>query len=193
MRSICNNMRSICNNLKPKIFTLLTPIICLSFISFSNAQIFAAQLGDGHNMPMASLGDRNATLAFTATQLPANKNVQMEFNLLDNKTGNNIQHTTYLVTVSHQNQRLFTETVHSHDGHILMEFIPSRIEPYRMNANFDTLSASYIAEYGGPIKVIGNVFSPGNYTVLLEVTGVDFDNLFLPTPLKFEFPVSIYS
>ena len=62
-----------------------------------------------------------------------------------------------------------------------------------MNANFDTLSASYVADYIAPIKVIGNIFSPGNYTVSLEVTGVHFDNLFLPTPLKFEFPLSIYS
>lgn len=134
---------------------------------------------------MVSLGDRNAKLAFTSTQLPATKNVQLEFNLLDNKTGNNIQHTTYLVTVPHENQRLFTETVHSHDGNILIEFVPSTIEPYRINANFDTLSASYIADYSGPIKIIGNIFSPGNYTVSLEVTGVDFDNLFLPTLLKF--------
>ena len=72
-----------------------------------------------------------------------------------------------------------------------MEFVPSTIEPYRMNANFDTLSASYFADYSGPIKVIGHIFSPENYTVSLEVTGVDFDNLFLPTSLKFEFPLSI--
>ena len=142
---------------------------------------------------MVSLGDRNAMLAFIATQLPATKNVQRKFNLLDNKTRNNIQHTTYLVIVSHENQRLFTETVHSHNGHILMELVPSTIEPYHMNANFDTLSANYIADYSGPIKVIGNIFSSGNYTVSLEVTGVDFDNVFLPTPLKFEFPHSIYS
>lgn len=57
-------------------------------------------------MPMVSLDDRNAMLAFTATQLPATRNVQLEFNLLDNKTGNNIQHTTYLITVSHENERL---------------------------------------------------------------------------------------
>jgi hypothetical protein len=74
-----------------------------------------------------------------------------------------------------------------------MEFVPSIIEPYRINANFDTLSASYMADYSGPIKVIGNIFSPGNYTVTLEVMGVDFDNLFLPVPLKFKFPVSINS
>jgi hypothetical protein len=142
---------------------------------------------------MVSLGDRNAMLDFNTTQLQASNNFQLDFTLIDNKTGSNIQHTTYLVTITSENQRLFTETVHSHDGHILMEFVQSTVEPYRINANFDTLSASYIADYSGPIKVIGNIFSPGNYSVSLEVTGVDFDNLFLPTPLKFEFPISISS
>ena len=79
------------------------------------------------------------------------------------------------------------------DGTIVTVFVPSTMEPYRINANFDPLSASYMADYSGPIKVMGNIFSPGNYTVTLEVTGVDFDNLFLPVPLKFEFPVSINS
>jgi hypothetical protein len=159
----------------------------------SSFQIFGAELGDGHNMPMVSLGDRNAMLDFKSTQLQPSNNIQLDFTLMDNKTGSNIQHTTYLVTITSENQRLFTETVHSHDGHILMEFVPSTLEPYRINANFDTLSASYIADYSGPIKVVGNIFSPGNYTVSLEVTGVDFDNLFLPTPLEFEFPVSVNS
>jgi hypothetical protein len=39
-----------------------------------------------------------------------------------------------------------------------MVFIPSTMEPYRINAYFDTLSASYMADYSGPIKVIGNIF-----------------------------------
>lgn len=79
------------------------------------------------------------------------------------------------------------------DGPIVMVFVPSTMEPYRINAYFDTLSASFMADYIGPIKVIGNIFSLSNYTVTLEVTGVDFDNLFLPVPLKFEFPLSINS
>lgn len=186
-------MRSIRCKLTTRLFSVLVPAVLIPFILSSSFQIFGAELGDGHNMPMVSLGDRNAMLDFNTTQLQASNNVQLDFTLMDNKTGSNLQHTTYLVTITSENQRLFTETVHSHDGHILMEFVPSTVEPYRINANFDTLSASYIADYGGPIKVLGNIFSPGNYTVSLEVTGVDFDNLFLPTPLEFEFPVSISS
>lgn len=79
------------------------------------------------------------------------------------------------------------------DGPIVTVFVPSTMEPYRINANFDPLSASYMDDYSGPIKVIANIFSLSNYTITLEVTGVDFDNLFLPVPLKFEFPVSINS
>lgn len=187
------HMLSVRHNLKSTSFPLLISAVLIPFILGSNIHIFGAELGDGHNMPMVSLGDRNAMLDFNSTQLPETNNVQLDFALMDNKTGNNIQHTTYLVTISNESQRLFTETVHSHDGHILMEFVPSTFEPYKINANFDTLSASYVADYSGPIKVIGSIFSPGNYTVSLEVTGVDFDNLFLPTPLEFEFPVSISS
>jgi hypothetical protein len=174
-----------------KVLGLLIAIICLSYFNYSSNQTFGAELGDGHNMPMVTIGDRNAMLALTATQVPTNNNVNLDFTLLDNKTGDNIQHTTYLVTISNANQRLFTETVHSHGAHILMEFVPSTIDSYWVNANFYTLSASYVADFSGPIKVIGKIFSPGNYTVSLEVTGVDFDNLFLPSPLRFEFPVSI--
>ncbi len=186
-------MLSVCHNLTVMISSLLISVVCISFNSSSSNNVYGAELGDGHNMPMVSLGDRNAMLDFNSAQLPATKNVQLNFTLIDNKTGNNIQHTTYLVTISNESQRLFTETVHSHDGHILMEFVPSTTEPYKINANFDTLSASYVADYSGPIKVTGNIFSPGNYTVSLEVTGVDFDNLFLPAPIKFEFPISVSS
>lgn len=186
-------MLSVCHNLTVIISSILISVVCISFNSSSSNNVYGAELGDGHNMPMVSLGDRNAMLDFNSAQLPATKNVQLNFTLIDNKTGNNIQHTTYLVTISNESQRLFTETVHSHDGHILMEFVPSTTEPYKINANFDTLSASYVADYSGPIKVTGNIFSPGNYTVSLEVTGVDFDNLFLPAPIKFEFPISVSS
>jgi hypothetical protein len=61
-----------------------------------------------------------------------------------------------------------------------------------VGANFDGLSASYISKFGSPIKINGPLFAtPGNYSISLEVTGVDFDNLFLPEPLKFDFSVPL--
>ena len=91
-----------------KVLGLLPAIICISYVIYSSNQTFGAELGDGHNMPMVTIGDRNAMLAFKSAQVPTNNNVNLDFTLLDNKTGNNIQHTTFLVTISNSNQRLFT-------------------------------------------------------------------------------------
>ena len=99
-------MWSIRRNLTPCIFSLLSPVVFISFILVSNTQIISAELGDGHNMPMVSLGDRTAILDFSSTQLPTTNNVQLDFTLIDNKTGNNTQHTTYLVAVFNESQRL---------------------------------------------------------------------------------------
>jgi hypothetical protein len=50
-----------------KVLGLLIAIICLSYVNYSSNQTFGPELGDGHNMPMATIGDRNAMLAFKAT------------------------------------------------------------------------------------------------------------------------------
>ena len=47
-------------------WVLLAVITCSFIIPNSGFQTFAAELGDGHNMPMVSLGDRNAQLKFNA-------------------------------------------------------------------------------------------------------------------------------
>ena len=99
----------------------------------------AAQMGHGHNLSTASLGDRKALLIFTAepseSELKSGKNVGFNFNLKDNDTGNKMLHVTYLVTIMEEGQRLFTETVHAHDGNMKLLFVPDGTNPHRMNAN----------------------------------------------------------
>jgi hypothetical protein len=171
---------------------ILSAIALLNNISY--VKVSVAQMGHGHNLPSANLGDREASLIFTTepSQLTSGNNVGFNFNLKDNKTGNNIPHVTYLVTLKKDEQRLFTETVHTHDGNMRILFVPDSTNPYKVSANFDGLSASYVSEFGSPIKINGPLFAtPGNYSLSLEVTGVDFDNLFLPEPLKFDFSMPL--
>jgi hypothetical protein len=177
---------------------ILVSIMFITVIAALNTFIYAktsnAQMGHGHNLPSAVLGDREALLNFTTqpSQLESGKNVGFNFNLKDNNTGNNIPHVTYLLTLKKDDIRLFTESVHTHDGNMKLLFVPDSSNPYKVNANFDGLSASYISEFGSPIKVNGPLFSnSGNYSVSLEVTGIDFDNLFLPNPLEFEFNIPV--
>lgn len=173
---------------------IIASISTIAVIYSNQFEIFAQQLGDGHNMPTSSIGDRQIMFNFTTepSELQAGSQLFLDFALMDNKTGKNVPHTTYLTSILKDETRLFTGTLHSHDGQIKVQFVPSDIESYKINANYDLLSASYVSDFGSPIKVDGNVFlTPGDYKVIVEVTGVDFDNLFLPEPIKYEFQIKV--
>ena len=177
-----------------KFFTISCLVVLCLNLSFDFIWASAAEMGDGHNMPMASLDNRQAALMFNIDPSPviAEKNVDFDIKLMDNKTGNNISHVTYLVTITKGGQRVFTESLHTHDGNLKIQFVPTATNPYKVNANYDGLSASYVSDFGNPIKVNGPIFvMKGNYTVSFEITGVDFDNVFMPTPIKFDFSIPI--
>ncbi len=151
------------------------------------------QMLHGHNLPSSIVGDRELFLNFNNPKIDsaAGKAV-INFALVDNKTGNNISHVTYIVSIYNEEKNMFTANLHGHNGEIKLEFHNKAIEGYNINANYDSLSASYVSDFGSPIKIDGSVFSnPGKYRVVTEITGIDFDNTFLPEPLKYEYNIEV--
>lgn len=150
--------------------------------------------GHGHNLPPSIVGDRELFLNFNNPKIDsaAGKTV-INFALVDNKTGNNISHVTYIVSIYDEKEKnMFTANLHGHNGEIKLEFHNKAIEGYNINANYDSLSASYVSDFGSPIKIDGSVFSnPGKYRAVTEITGIDFDNTFLPEPLKYEYNIDV--
>lgn len=66
--------------------------------------------------------------------------------------------------------------LHGHDGTVNVDFRPGG-NKYMVNANYDNLAASYVADQAGVITVVGPVFSnAGTYKVDVEVSGIDYDN-----------------
>lgn len=151
------------------------------------------QMLHGHNLPSSIVGDRELFLNFNNPKIDsaAGKAV-INFALVDNKTGNNISHVTYIVSIYNEEKNMFTANLHGHNGEIKLEFHNKAIEGYNINANYDSLSASYVSDFGSPIKIDGSVFSnPGKYRVVTEITGIDFDNTFLLEPLKYEYNIEV--
>ena len=150
--------------------------------------------GHGHNLPPSIVGDRELVLNFNNPNIDSTTGkTVINFALVDNKTGNNISHVTYIVGIYNQEEKnMFTANLHGHNGEIKLEFHNKAIEGYNINANYDSLSASYVSDFGSPIKIDGSVFSnPGKYRVVTEITGIDFDNTFLPEPLKYEYNINV--
>lgn len=161
---------------------------------YSNFKEVYGQGGHGHNLPPSIIGDREISLNFNNPQInSATEKNGINFALVDNKTGNNIPHVTYIVSIYNQESKnLFTANLHGHDGEIKLEFLNTGLEGYNIHANYDLLSASYVSDFGSPIKIDGSVFSdPGKYRVVTEITGIDYDNTFLPEPLKYEFNIDV--
>ncbi|HEX2408047.1 MAG TPA: hypothetical protein VHJ38_12665 [Nitrososphaeraceae archaeon] len=161
---------------------------------YSNFKEVYGQGGHGHNLPPSIIGDREISLKFNNPQInPATEKNGINFALVDNKTGNNIPHVTYIVSIYNQESKnTFTASLHGHDGEIKLEFLNTGLEGYNIHANYDLLSASYVSDFGSPIKIDGSVFSdPGKYRVVTEITGIDYDNTFLPEPLKYEFNIDV--
>ena len=178
---------------------ILTLITIFSFgtlitTDYSDFKEAYGQMGHGHNLPPSIIGDREISLNFNnpQTNSATEKNV-ISFALVDNKTGNNIPHVTYIVSIYNQeNKNKFTANLHGHNGEIRLEFLNTGREGYNINANYDSLSASYVSDFGSPIKIDGSIFSdPGKYRVVTEITGIDYDNTFLPEPLKYEYNINV--
>jgi hypothetical protein len=92
---------------------------------------------------------------------------------MDRATSKNVQHVTYFLTVSNPGgKQTFSEVFHGHDGIVNVQFRPGEGQ-YKVNANYDNLATSYVADQGDFISVVGPVFSEqGKYKVDVEVNGI---------------------
>ena len=171
------------------LFPLLTMAIDYHILKNSYGQ-----MGHGHNLPPSIIGDRQIFLNFDNPKLDGTteKNI-INLALIDNRTGNNIPHVTFIVSIyDREDKNKFTANLHGHNGEIRLEFLNKDSEEYTIHANYDTLAASYVSDFGSPIKIDGSIFNqPGKYKVITEITGIDFDNTFLPEPLKYEYDIEV--
>jgi len=181
--------------------TLLAAAFLAALASFPAISAYAEEsanhmTSDQSHLPTASIGDRQLALDFTtspAAALPGEP-IDMTLSLIDKNTGKNAPHVSYTLIITREDgKQVFSEVVHGHDGKVSIRFVQDNsTDTYRVSANYDNLSASYVSDFGSPIKVQGPVFSTaGSYKVAVEVTGIDFDNTFLQPPLEYSFVVPV--
>lgn len=183
------------SDFKKYLFSIPFVIFCLTLlinqpISFNS---ILGQMHGGHDLPPSAIGDREVFLKFDAPTFKTTERGKLSLALIDNKTAEAIPHVTFIISIHNEtNKALLTENFHGHKGDINLEFINSNLTKYRINANYDTLAASYVSDFGSPIKIDGPIFSnSGEYKIIAEITGIDFDNTFLPLPLKYEYRITV--
>jgi hypothetical protein len=170
-------------------FSILTTLfIVLSLISTN-----AYGQGGHHNLPPSNIGGREVFLSFNAPAIAdPSEEIDMSYSFMDKATGNNVDHVTYFLAISDpQGNQTFSEVLHGHDGTVRLKFKPGEGQ-YRVNTNYDNLAASYVADPAGLITLTGPVFAEqAPYTVNIKINGIDYDNTFLPEPIKYQYSLII--
>lgn len=123
--------------------------------------------------------------------LIAGKDSQIDMHLTDENSGEKIQHVTYRVTVSKDDQTKVSDFFHSHLGEltILTKNTPS--SQIWVGGTFDVLTNAFVPDPSGKITVNGPLFSEaGAYEIDIEITTMDNDITDLQVPLQYQFTVN---
>ena len=174
------------NSLK-RIILLGMFLIIIAIVSYP--QPLLAQ-HHGAPPPMATLGDRSISmdLDIEPKNINSDQDAQLAMQLIDEKTGNVIQHVTYRLTISNSDQVKLSEFFHSHTGELTISVRNSNSSHLTVGGTFDVLTNAIVPDPAGKIVVSGPLFSkPGEYNIDVEITTVDNDKTDLQVPLVYHF------
>jgi len=170
-------------------------VLAISIMSFLVIPLILdhAYGAGGHDLPPSNIGDRQVFPSFNAPPVAdPSEMVAMSYLFMDKAGGDNVRHVTYFLTVSNPHgEQTFSEVLHGHDRTVNVQFRPGDSQ-YKVNANYDNPATSYVADQGGLITVVGPVFADqGSHIINVEVNGIDYDNTFLPQPIKYDYLLTI--
>ena len=108
------------------------------------------------------------------------------------KLGKKIQHVTYRITISKDNQTKVSDFFHSHRGDLAISSRNANSTNIGVEGTFDTLTNAIIPDPSGTVEITGPLFSaPGWYRADIEIITIDNDKTDLSTPLEYQFGIEV--
>ena len=144
--------------------------------------------------PLATLGDRNIKMGFIVepTIISSSQDAQIKMSLTDEKTGEKIQHVTYRITLSKNDQIKISDFFHSHLGDLTIVSKNTNSPDTNVEGTFDVLTNAVTSDPSGTIGIAGPTFSEaGLYKADIEITTIDNDKTDLPKPLEYHFDINV--
>jgi hypothetical protein len=112
--------------------------------------------------------------------------------LINMNSGEKIQHVTYRITISKDNQTELSEFFHSHTGSLEISSENNNSSSITAEGNFDPLTNAIVPDPSGIIVITGPLFlDAGIYKATIEIITIDNDKTVLPIPLQFHFDIKV--
>jgi hypothetical protein len=157
-----------------------------------NAQIYHKVLP--HFQSITILEDRNISINFITEPNPivSGHHSELKMSLINMNSGEKIQHVTYRITISKDNQTELSEFFHSHTGSLEISSENNNSSSITAEGNFDPLTNAIVPDPSGIIVITGPLFlDAGIYKATIEIITIDNDKTVLPIPLQFHFDIKV--
>ena len=179
-----------------KVLVFVLPYMCIFLVlaTVSSATNYVNAQHHGAPPPLAAIGDRNIKMNLISepATIVSGQNSQLKMSLTDLNSGKKIQHVTYRITISKDNQTKVSDFFHSHTGDLTISSRNLNSANIGVEGTFDTLTNAIIPDPSGKIEVTGPLFSePGSYRVDAEIITIDNDKTDLSNPLEFQFGIVV--
>jgi len=175
-------------------FVSLSIIIFSIIPSLSPCIIYINAQHHGTLSPIVTMRDRIIKMNFISEPaiIVSGQNSQLKMSLIDENSGEKIQHVTYRISLSKDDQSKISDFFHSHEGNLTISSKNTNSPNINVEGTFDVLTNSIIPDPSGTIGITGPLFSDeGVYKADIEIITIDNDKTDLTTPLKYRFDINV--
>lgn len=170
------------------LFSVSVILITLNLISVTKAQT-------RETSPLIYTADgRNFKLYFNTNpiSISSGQKSQLDLSLIDSDSAIKIQHVTYHITITKDDQVRISNFFHSHIGNLTISIPNNNSSSINIEGNFDPLTNAFVPDPSGTIEISGPLFfQAGMYKINIEITTIDNDKTVLPVPLEYQYNVSV--
>ena len=180
-------------NILKTTFFILFSISILLIISNFKPFIIKAQVKETSPL-IYTTDERNFKLTFNTNPMSiiSGQKSQLNLSLVDSDSDIKIQHVTYHITVTKDNQVKISNFFHSHAGNLTISIPDYNSSSINVEGNFDPLTNAFVPDPSGIIEITGPLFlQKGVYKINIEITTIDNDKTVLSIPLEYQYNIIV--
>ena len=162
------------------------------FVSSQNA--FGHGFG-AETLPPVTIGDRNASIELSISPPvfdPNDPEQRILVRFFDADTDAIIEHVTYIIELTKDNERIFRYMFHDELGNLLLKINSTGSEEITVNGSQDNLLGGWMSDGVNPVTLEGPIFSSGGlYKFDIDILTLDKDSKILDERVTYTGGISV--
>lgn len=170
----------------------LIMMLALFFVSPQN--VFGHGIG-AETLPPVTIGDRNASIELSISPPvfdPNDPEQRILVRFFDADTDAVIEHVTYIIELTKDNERIFRYMFHDELGNLILKINSTDSEEITVHGSQNNLLGGWMSDGINPVTLEGPIFSSGGlYEFKIEILTLDKDSKILDERVTYTGAISV--